>query len=371
MRRLELVCDIVMVGNNIQLLTGIALMLTIFTRASSLGLYHLRLMFETTSFVGVGSAAALCVWSLLLAARHGRPKPSKKEKMRIFRKRLTAAGGIIALLGLKGTRGAVVTSRFPRRQRTKTPSEEEMKREEEEDEERRLSHLSPSHRLMLLYAFMFLALAIFLGMRFGGWDDGSQTLAVEGSAISHRAEGPETTRGKCYLTGLTAAPSSSHPGPDRIYIGITTTWLLFSLLAALGTRPDTLLPGGGVKRGKKVLAGTLVQFPLHLYMMIALRTANQGLFEGKGEHGRGENGWDFGQTIAIVLLLVTINEAWQKFWEYHGWERSLRAACDADRQSSAPVGTESADETRGETGKRDIELGVVEAGSVDRDGTSH
>jgi hypothetical protein len=64
-------------------------------------------------------------------------------------------------------------------------------------------------------------------------------------------------------------------------VGITAAWLLVSLFAAiLSTR----------KIAKAVLYLAFLQFPVHVYMVAALRTANEDMLEGGDE-----NEWDFGR----------------------------------------------------------------------------
>jgi len=153
---------------------------------------------------------------------------------------------------------------------------------------------SARHRLTYLFTIMFLALAIILCIRLNEWDEES------------------SEPGKCYNSHLTLSPSATHPGPDKAYVSITAAWLISSMFSALF---------GAVKRRRVVLIVALMQFPVHLYMMIALRVANQELLEGT----ESENGWDFGQTTAVLLLGVTVNELATKAWGYYRWERGLRA----------------------------------------------
>lgn len=51
-KRLETVSDMLMVGNDSQMLLGIAYMITIWTKQDKIGVYHLRVAFDTVSFVG-------------------------------------------------------------------------------------------------------------------------------------------------------------------------------------------------------------------------------------------------------------------------------------------------------------------------------
>lgn len=51
-KRLTFVCDILMIGNDIQMALGISYMITVFTQARTIDLYHLRFVFDVVSFVG-------------------------------------------------------------------------------------------------------------------------------------------------------------------------------------------------------------------------------------------------------------------------------------------------------------------------------
>ena len=51
-KRLETVSEILMTGNNIQMLLGGAYMITVFVSWRTIDLYHLHLAFDIVSFVG-------------------------------------------------------------------------------------------------------------------------------------------------------------------------------------------------------------------------------------------------------------------------------------------------------------------------------
>jgi hypothetical protein len=51
-KRMETISKMLMVGNDSQMLLGIAYMITIWTKQDKIGVYHLRLAFDTVSFVG-------------------------------------------------------------------------------------------------------------------------------------------------------------------------------------------------------------------------------------------------------------------------------------------------------------------------------
>ncbi|KAK3348732.1 hypothetical protein B0T25DRAFT_546399 [Lasiosphaeria hispida] len=119
--------------------------------------------------------------------------------------------------------------------------------------------------------------------------------------------------GRCYNTRLVSHSTASHPYVDKIYLGITCFYmqgiLILSLANAVGTDRDVsevrsenssgyyMGPGGDA--GFAVMAA-LLQYPLHLYSTVALRTSNEGLLEGDSE-----NNWGFGQVMALVLVVDT------------------------------------------------------------------
>lgn len=51
-KRLEIVSEILMVGNHIQVLLGISYMVTVFSSVASMDTYHLHLVYDIVSFVG-------------------------------------------------------------------------------------------------------------------------------------------------------------------------------------------------------------------------------------------------------------------------------------------------------------------------------
>jgi len=159
--------------------------------------------------------------------------------------------------------------------------------------------LSYHHRATYLFALLFLAQTILLLVSFKSW-----------------STSPTAPLGSCYITSnLLSAPGASHPAADRIYIAITAVWLLAVLFFAIF---------GGAKHRRSVLLIALLQFPVHLYAVIALRTGNQTALEKEGGDEEGENVWDFGQTTAVLLLGVTVHECVSKGREIWRFEREAR-----------------------------------------------
>lgn len=235
-KRLNFVSSILMTGSDIQLTLGIAYIITTLSQVQIMDLYHLHMVFDIVSFVGVSNTAALVTWRFCLTIIDD-PDENLKGHNRM---------GI---------------SRFWRESR---------------------------YRATFLFVALYLALLILLGIRLNDW-------------------APDTAPGRCYFSHLVTSPSSSHPGLDQVYISVTGSWLIVVILAGVFA---------GVKRRRFVLTLSSLHFPLHLYMTIALRQANQGKFEGEVKH---ENEWDFGQTTAVLLLGIALVELVTKgieFWNF-------------------------------------------------------
>lgn len=157
----------------------------------------------------------------------------------------------------------------------------------------RKTYFTTRHRVTYAFAIMFLILTIMLCIRLDEWS-------------------PDAEPGRCYHAQYITISSADHPAADKTYVAITASWLILAMASSIAF---------GARRRHWVLLSSFVQFPVHLYMAIALRTANQGMLEGEES---SENEWDFGQTTAVVLLGVAILEFSVKMREYVSFERSLR-----------------------------------------------
>lgn len=153
----------------------------------------------------------------------------------------------------------------------------------------RISWFNGRYRAVYIFVALYLALTILLGIRLNEW-------------------APDQEPGRCYYSTLITDPSDSHPAADKYYVGFTSVWLIIVVLASVFA---------GVKRRRTILVLSSLHFPLHLYMTIALRQANQGKFEGETSR---ENEWDFGQTTAVMLLVIALVELLQKGKEYYDFE---------------------------------------------------
>ncbi|PIG79116.1 hypothetical protein AARAC_007725 [Aspergillus arachidicola] len=236
-KRLDFVSNILMIGSDIQSTLGISYMITTFSLSSIMDLYHLHLVFDIVSFVGVSNTAALVCW-------------------RFVRAKIDASA---TNPHSKNTGG-------------------------------RISYWNGRYRATFFFVILYLALLIFLCVRLNEW-------------------APDTEPGRCYFSSLVTSPHASHPGADQIYVSVTGSWLIIVILSSVFV---------GVRARRFILILASLHFPLHLYMAIALRQANQGKFEGEVKH---ENEWDFGQTTAVVLLGIAVVELIAKGREYYQFER--------------------------------------------------
>ncbi|KAK8134821.1 hypothetical protein PG984_006833 [Apiospora sp. TS-2023a] len=221
-KRIEFLSDVVNIGNDLQVLLGIALMITAWTKRKELGLYHLRLVFDTVSFVGVSSIAVLVCLAFC-------QKMLNRSTSRLSSRYLTVYGFIV----------------------------------------------------------FFVALAITFIIRLAKWQEGGKL-------------------GECYNTVGASNRFASHPGSDQAYVLITSLWLLVAIGMAVF---------GGSKVLMLVLLFAMLEYPVHLYFMIAIRHANQPLLEGTEDEDR----WDFGQTTAMLLLGLAYLEFATKAWKYRQW----------------------------------------------------
>ncbi|RFU78557.1 hypothetical protein TARUN_3673 [Trichoderma arundinaceum] len=264
-KRLECVSEILMVGNDIQMVIGTSYMISVFASAGSIDTYHLHLVFDIVSFVGVSSAAALVCWTYCNVRLH-RSIPSS-DWSRLLARRFACF---------------------------------------------RSAHFTPRHRATYLFAIMYLVLTILLCTRLDDW-------------------APDRPPGRCYFAHLVTRPDANHPLDDKIYVSFTASWMILVMLAAAFS---------GARWRHSILILAFLQFPVHLYMALALRSANQGKLEGEPY----ENSWDFGQTTAVVLLAMAARELLNKGLEFFLFERDLRKRGTVPNKKSSK--TERLDKAR-------------------------
>ncbi|PTB62428.1 hypothetical protein BBK36DRAFT_1163109 [Trichoderma citrinoviride] len=247
-KRLECVSDILMVGNDIQMVIGTSYMISVFSSAGTISTYHLHLAFDIVSFVGVSSAAALVCWTYCTLRLHQTSSSSPDYASHLLSRHIPCLRSV---------------------------------------------HFTPRHRGTYLFAALYLVLTILLGLSLDAWN-------------------PDAQPGRCYLAHLVTHPQASHPAADKVYVAFTAAWMLLVMLAAALS---------SARWRHSILALAFLQFPVHLYMALALRAANQGHLEGDDAR---ENRWDFGQTTAVVLLAMAARELFDKGTEFYFFERELR-----------------------------------------------
>ncbi|KAL1898226.1 hypothetical protein Sste5346_003632 [Sporothrix stenoceras] len=302
-KRLEMVQDILMIGNDIQVMMGMALMITVFSSYNHMDVYHFRLIYDIVSFVGVSIAAALVCFSFCTA---------RKDKYK--QRRIRRATG---LPDENETAGQHKRQSLPQTVRGWIDSVRKVmpalhKLNKKNPIVKKFA-MSARYRITYLFAASFLTLTILLNTKLGQWNDDKEP-------------------GACYNTAYTSTPGAHHPQADRVYVWVTCGWMLSVMMFAVFD---------GSSHRRYILLAAFAQFPLHFYMMVALRTANQGLLgiptedndaaSGDGGGDNSENDWDFGQTTAVLLFTVTVVEAISKGREFFQFERSVkkkRAAID-------------------------------------------
>lgn len=152
---------------------------------------------------------------------------------------------------------------------------------------RSTSRLSSRYLTVYGFAIFFIALAITFVIRLAAWQEDGKL-------------------GECYNTAFASHRSASHPGSDQTYVLVTAIWVLVAIGMAVF---------GGSKVLMLVLVFAMLEYPVHLYFMIAIRHVNQPLLEGTEDEDR----WDFGQTTAILLLGLAYLEFATKAWKYRKW----------------------------------------------------
>ncbi|QKX62216.1 uncharacterized protein TRUGW13939_09375 [Talaromyces rugulosus] len=197
--------------------------------------------------------------------------------------------------------------------------------------------------LLVVFLFLYLAFVIMFGMKLKTWDD--------------------DIPGQCYNADRISDSTSSHPYVDNIYLSLTCLYFVVSMGLCLQVpmlpSHDILTKTGkdisadlGIFQENKQLSSTdvgllfvigvinvlstklppklrqlcdlfvesvkqlnyvvtdnkfsvlllaLVQYPLHTYMLIALREGNDKLLDGDSE-----NYWGFGQVVALILLASSL-----------------------------------------------------------------
>lgn len=152
------------------------------------------------------------------------------------------------------------------------------------------------------------------------------------------------TPGHCYHAERISTPTSDHPTVDLIYISIISLYLVYTVIHSLffcdysvtnetdemwkqifkSIRPNLRRNSMSIESARRadygerikqsfdrvprthftmLLLFSMAQYPIHVYILYALRASNQRYITGDSE-----NRWTFGQIIAVVLLASTVIE---------------------------------------------------------------
>jgi hypothetical protein len=131
--------------------------------------------------------------------------------------------------------------------------------------------------------------------------------------------------GACYNPQKIAAANAPHPFVDTIYLAFTSGYMYILLFLALvynaedsesvyrlyirlgmarrELNPEVQKRYSTFYRFFILFFACLLQYPLHLYNIVALRASNQHLLKGESE-----NDWGFSQIIALVMVGQTFVE---------------------------------------------------------------
>ncbi len=107
--------------------------------------------------------------------------------------------------------------------------------------------------------------------------------------------------GRCYGTSNIATPHAKHPLVDQVYLGVTSLYVFSLMFSAL---VSCRVPNRKLRWHMQLILVSVLQFILHVYILVALRTANQPLLDNAAL----EDQWGFAQVIAIMMLVATLLE---------------------------------------------------------------
>ena len=105
---------------------------------------------------------------------------------------------------------------------------------------------------------------------------------------------------RCYSTSGIASSNAKHPLVDQIYLGLTSVYVLFIAQAAM---LYCRVPSIRLYWQNIIVSIGLLQFVLHVYILVALRVSNQPLLDSSIE-----DEWGFAQILALVMLGATLLE---------------------------------------------------------------
>ena len=148
-------------------------------------------------------------------------------------------------------------------------------------ESKRVRYLS-----IAIFGLLYTGFIIMLGVRLNDWND--------------------TLPGRCYSASKIALPNAKHPLVDHVYLALTSIYVYSSMYIAIVL---CRFPLFRLENQKQIIFIGALQFILHLYSLVALRTSNEKLLNNTAL----ENEWGFGQVIAIIMLAATLIECAKGF----------------------------------------------------------
>jgi hypothetical protein len=272
-KKQKIAAGILLTGSDVLCSTGIALLIAGIIQNDTLPLYHLHIIYDSTSFV-------LCVNLSSIYTDNYCPSQLTLEVSE-------SDGDSIA-------NSAAIVCSF-------TPT---------------MEYKYARYTVIYIFAILYVIYIILFGIRLRSWN-----LSVQGH---------------CFDTSLTATPSSTHPGVDYAYLVVTCFYAYASLIAAFVLHKDEEHHGIGIEAGeglsetpdfcsrrgaetqaeeatdkvvkrmmvrrdkteRYVLTIAFLQYPVHVWSIFALRAANNNVLTA----GKEEQEWGFGQIFAIMTL---------------------------------------------------------------------
>jgi len=160
--------------------------------------------------------------------------------------------------------------------------------------------------LLFIFTAFYVAFAVLFGLRLADWEN--------------------KIAGLCYHSDNIALSSAAHPAADRAYLIATSLLMGLALAGCLVLNPRAfgqiwgLLDIKSTDEGRVFVLGLILlypaflmflslifvsfgQYPLHLYMAVKIRMANEKFLSGDSE-----NSWGFGQIVPLVLLIPIIRD---------------------------------------------------------------
>jgi heme/copper-type cytochrome/quinol oxidase subunit 4 len=134
---------------------------------------------------------------------------------------------------------------------------------------------------MTIFGILFLTFTILFGISLNKWDN--------------------HIPGRCYNTRGIATPASPHPTVDFVYLSFTCFYMLTTLGGAMEYSIGTA--HRNVMKRFMIIQLSMIQYPVHLYMIVTMRENNARFLEEESE-----NEWGFAQIVTLVLTASTVVE---------------------------------------------------------------